>query len=68
MDVKTFIAKSQQQITTYRIREALDYALNSAREADYPQFKILCLHTVVEIFHYYAGDGEAIPCLVLCFA
>lgn len=59
MDVNTFTARSQQQITAHRIREALDYALNSAREADYPQFKILCLHTVVEICHYYAGDGEA---------
>lgn len=59
MDVKAFIEKSQQQITTHKIREALDYALNSAREAHYPQFKILCLHTIVEICHYYAGDGEA---------
>ncbi len=59
MDVNIFISKSQQQITTHRIREALDYALRSAREADYPQFKILCLHTVVEICHYYACDGEA---------
>ncbi|HWR61808.1 MAG TPA: hypothetical protein VN580_09370 [Clostridia bacterium] len=59
MDVNTFIGKSQQQIASYRVREALEYALSSAREAGYPQFKILCLHTVVEVCHYYAGDGEA---------
>lgn len=59
MDVNTFIEKSGQQIKSHRIREAMDYALSCAREADYPQFKILCLHTVVEICHFYAGDGEA---------
>jgi len=59
MDVNTFIGKSQQQIASHRVREALEYALNSAREAHYPQFKILCLHTVVEVCHYHVGDGEA---------
>ncbi len=66
MDVNTFTAKSQQQIAAHKVREALDYALNSAREADYPQFKILCLHTVLEACHYYAGDGEA--CRAWCLA
>lgn len=66
MDVNTFINKSQQQITSHRIREALDYALSSAREADFCQFKILCLHTVTEVCLYYAGDGETTR--AWCFA
>ncbi len=66
MDVNTFTSKSQQQIAAHKVREALDYALNSAREADYPQFKILCLHTVLETCHYYAGDGET--CRAWCLA
>lgn len=66
MDVKTFTTRSQQQIAAHKVREALDYALNSARETDYPQFKILCLHTVLEVCQYYAGDGEA--CRAWCLA
>ena len=66
MDVNTFINKSQQLLTYRKVREAIDYALSAAREADYQQFKFLCLHTLVEICYYYAGDGEATR--AWCFA
>jgi hypothetical protein len=59
MDVNTFISQSQQQLTSRKVREAIDFALDAAREANFAQFKILCLHTVVEACYYFAGDGEA---------